>query len=178
MTPRPKPVDWLPKVSELYLLYNESRTGGDPEEPENRWTSHTDEVIEFYPTGLFTNKGSFQETIDIPFDPIPHIGKPVYIVVVRYYDGSTFGRIRGRWKIAGAFTDQETVKKVVEVVRHSKYSSEVDAGLLPYICSGFYATWFGHFQGFEGVEIHEFLLSGDNPLANFGKDSYVTWVRH
>lgn len=172
---------YLPKVGELYLTYNESRNGGEPDDPSDRWTNHSDEHIVFTPTGVFSQKCSFQETFEVPFDPAQYLGTQIYVVIVRYYDGGTFGRICGLWKIVGAFTDPVLVRKAVDLIEGGKDSQELSKKLAPLTCYGYY-PWFGYFAGFEGVEVHEFTLKGVNPLAGDNEDDAgakpIKWIKH
>jgi hypothetical protein len=185
---RPKEPTYLLKAGELYLTYNERRTGGEPDDPADRWTNHSDEHIEFTPTGLFTQKCSFQETFEVPFDPAQFLGKQIHVVVVRYYDGSTFGRICGLWKVVGAFTDSALMQKVVEIIDRGKDSQELSEKLAPLTCYGYY-PWFGYFAGYEGVEVHEFTLrkvypldededNDDTDLRNPPPRKPTKWVKH
>lgn len=179
---RAKSPVFLPKAGEIYLTYNEYRSGGEPDDPSDRWTSHADEIIEFHPTGLFTQKCSFQETLSVPFVPSEHVDKPIYVVVVRYYDGSTFGRICGLWKVVGAFTDNDGVKAALKAVNEGKNSQEVAERIAPFVCEDYFGAWFGYFSGFEGVEVHELTLKAVNPLSDDddgdNPKQSVKWIKH
>lgn len=185
-------------IDEIYLIYREAHSGGEKEDPSDKWSTRTDQVIEFYPEKLTTTKGSFQETIPVDFKASDFVGKPLWMVVIRYSSGDTFGRSTGNWTILGAYTDQKTAELLASlVIDHDKamrtsyrYSKEgmlvvknanetFDLKSRKYLGKYFYKSWVGYFEQFENVEIHEFMLRSDtqDPDATDSKAG-VSYFKH
>lgn len=125
----------------LYLGYSESRSGGEALSDE-QYCDHADAHIEFQPEGLYTEKSSTQETVGVDFDPTQHVGADVYMVVVRYYDGDTFGRCYGHWFIEGIYLDRDEALKNKNAIESGSYSKK-----------GCYNDWEGYFAGLESVNV-------------------------
>ena len=176
----------IPKY-EIYLDYREESSGGEAKNPEDRWTSHEDRYIEFYPQALYTQRQDFQETITVSWPPID--GDKVWMVVVRYQSGNTFGTSHGNWKIVGAFLDPEIARNISEII--AKYPGEnrwdsppakkglshqesLRQELLPYLGENFYIPWIGYFERYENVEIHEMTLTS-GPEST---DASIKYFKH
>jgi hypothetical protein len=147
----------------VYLDYSEYRTGGEPDDPGDRWTSHSDEYVEFTPTALRLKQSEnswINETIDVNFSP--KLDQEVTLVIVRYETGSTFGRIIGVWQIIGVFADRQNAEKARGLI--AKYNSsngckkfeEKMAKLTGH--KYFYPSWVGYFERFIETEIHSMRL--------------------
>lgn len=126
----------------VYLLYEESTHGGEVcEGDENsNWPSYEDEYNEFYPKGLRLKPPEWSETIEVDFDPsgLDHL----YVVVVRYSSGSTFGSTYGHWYIEGAYKAYDKAKKIEMAI--SKGTGKYDRAYMP---------WEGYFESLEGVTV-------------------------
>ena len=97
----------------IYLGYSESESGGEVcagEDPSYAYASREDAYMQFTPEGLYTEAGSMQETIGVDFDPKEHVGDDAYMVLVRYFDGNTFGRTNGYWYVEGVYLEKETAQ--------------------------------------------------------------------
>ena len=125
----------------VYLTYVERRSGGDPIDP-GRYSCREDEYIDFEMTGLFygepADEAIWVETIEVDFDPKKFLGKVLYVVIVRYSDGDTFGTTDGHWKVIGAY---KTSKEASEIAK------QIDTGKFP----GTYHCWEGHFARLTDV---------------------------
>ena len=149
-------------TQKVYLEYAESRTGGQAEDPDDRWTSYSDDV-DFRPVALgVTQSGANwrNETIEVDFDP--YVGKDVVLVVVRYKTGSTFGSIVGVWQIIGAFEDKEEAYKAKDLIAKyndgevkdfEKKMSELTSQ------EHFFVSWSGYFERFIDTEMHYMKLT-------------------
>lgn len=167
------------KISELYLTYTESRSGGQPLDPDSAWSSRTEEIIEFYPTGLFLKKGAWQEIVDVPFQAKDFLDKTIYVVIARYYDGSSFGRISGLWQVVAATPDSQVAQDIAKNIYQDR--DTLLSTLEQHICLSFYPNWYGYFAGLQEVEVHTFKLQDAQPsLGDY--DGYnqpkIKWVNH
>jgi len=132
----------------IFLSYSESSSGGGicAGQENNSFPDREDEHIEFTPLGLYYTKGDSQETIDINFDPTIKKDE-VYMVVVRYYDGDTFGVTYGLWSIEGVFESQKEAENIKKSIENKTYESPKG-----------YNVWDGYFAGLESVNIWETVI--------------------
>lgn len=81
----------------------------------------------------------WSETINIDFDPkgMEHL----YVVVVRYSSGSTFGSTHGHWYIVGAYKGYKEAEAVEVSISKNKYKGKR------------YKPWEGYFESLEGVTV-------------------------
>lgn len=126
--------------SHVWFTYSEHRYGGEAINPEDRWTDHTDEHIEFSLTHCYDRsekiKEWIREQVDVSFEP--KVEQEVYVVVVRYTTGGTFGRTLGAWYIEGVYEHQGQADKVVKAIEKDKYQG--------------YKPWIGYFEHLESVD--------------------------
>ena len=140
------------KVKEKYkvfMTYEETRSGGEKEDPDDRWSSREDEEINFTPVSLFANsKGDFWvETIEVDFNPQDYIGKKIDVVIVIYSDGDTFGTTLGNWQVTGAYPNEtKDALNIAKSIELNKYDG----------CS----PWNGYLANFSSIGIHTFTLQG------------------
>jgi hypothetical protein len=170
--------------NQIYLVYRESHSGGEPENPEDRWTSHSPLYTEFYPQALYLNLQSFQETINVSWEP--KLDQKVWIVVVRYQSGNTFGTSHGNWTIVGAYLTSQDAEAIATIINkypgkadYSRFSEKrnksdrelLEEAIQPYVGEHFYPSWFGYFERYEGVEVHEILLASGPSKNSDGDDN-------
>jgi len=158
----------------VYLDYSEYRSGGEATEPDNRWSSHEDEHVDFSPIALMAQEipgKLFAETIPVDFEP--KVGDDVTLVVVRYDTGSTFGRICNVWQIIGAFKEHSKALEARNLIEDysskvSRWSDEKPAlsydewigklnSMLP---EKLYPSWFGYFETYNCVEVYAMRIRG------------------
>jgi hypothetical protein len=110
----------------VYLSYSEETRGGEicAGQEDHSWPDHEDTVISFTPESLCTRKGDSQETIGVDFDPTAFVGEKIYMVLVRYFDGDTFGRVTGCWYVEGIYTDLKKAKRIVSRIETGKYKDK------------------------------------------------------
>lgn len=134
-------------IAMLYLSYNETRSGGEvcTGDENKAWPCYEDTFIEWTPINIYKNmedcrkEGHYTEKVSVPFEAI--INQQIWLVVVRYTDGDTFGFIRGMWHIVGVYADEESATKEANSILDGSYSNE-------------YKPWEGYFASFEGVNIY------------------------
>jgi len=131
----------------LYMTYQESTSGGEICEGQENdpWPNHEDGYTEFYPVRV--NKtadkaGWVREPIQVEFNPA--VGADVWLVIVRYVTGGTFGRTLGCWHMVGAYECQSEADKVKASIRDGTYQG--------------YKPWTGYFESLEDVEIHKMTV--------------------
>lgn len=134
----------------LYISTTETSTGGEPES-DDEWCHHSDTVrsvsfdsVSRNPQGFWGCGTSFEVSQEV------YESDKVFLVIVRYSDGGTFGRTTGNWEILGSFlTEQEALTMATSIEdgtmeKNSKY---------PYAL-----PWVECFNSLEDVEVHCFLF--------------------
>lgn len=124
----------------LYIEYTESESGGDPIDPEERWTSYTDKYreVEFIRLHREVPKNRFfYDSIELVNDELANLDK-LYLAVIRYSTGSTFGHVEGCWHVVGV----APTYKIAEAMIKEAIEGEG------------YKPWEGYFEALTGDEIH------------------------
>jgi hypothetical protein len=136
----------------IYAMIDEHSEGGEvcAGQENDSWPSYEPEYITFNITSLLAvNPNKFgMHDISVDFDPQKFLGKLVYLVVVSYTTGSTFGDSSGNPHVEAAFPTRIEAEKVCDKIRKGKYESP--RGYLP---------WVGYFERLDKVEIEGMILS-------------------
>lgn len=134
-------------MTDLWLTYDEQKSGGEicEGDEDNEYPSHEDESIDFTLTGCFLKEkdvGYHRERVTVDFDVSQ--GSAVWIVVVRYGTGGTFGHIDGAWGIIGIYQKEDEAVKIESSIKDDSYEG--------------YKYWQGYFESFQGVEITKLIV--------------------
>lgn len=133
---------------DLYMTYREYRSGGEALDPDDRWTSYSDEYIDFTPTGIFAgreNAGVFAH--GLASDEVKgefERGDIGYLLIVRYSTGDTFSHTNGYWTIIGFYKDAKEAVEIKDKINDGSYEG--------------YKPWVGYFESLEDVELHTMVL--------------------
>jgi len=131
----------------MLLGYTEHRSGGEvcAGDEDNPWPSYEDEYVHFSPTWVYASRDHAPYLVE-QFDVTGRVkpGDKVHLVIVRYFDGCTFGRTCGLWKIAGAFASEADAKALEKSILDRTYDG--------------YRPWDGYFSGFESCGVHTFIV--------------------
>lgn len=135
----------------VYVSYQENRTGGAALSDE-RWSSREDTHIDFQLKEVSLQEPSswYKEPFEIECQDTPQV---VYVVLVRYKDGDTFGNSYGHGHIEGVYLSEDQAQKVVESIREDKY---VKKGVAKKFAS--YLPWNGYFNRLESVNYHPMMV--------------------
>ena len=137
-----------PEPKRLYLKYDESRSGGGIcESQENEsWPYRNHEYIEVSFTSLHRNPPEGQFFYD-SFEVSDELynADQVYMAVVRYTDGDTFGHTCGYWSVEGIFGSRREAERLLTKL-------EEDAGK-PFTLGKYTKAWHGYFTRFERTQI-------------------------
>lgn len=131
----------------LSLDYNENRTGGERESDE-QWSSRrpTYITVEFHSLSRGSSRLS-NGNIEVTQEQ--YDARELFVVIVRYRDGDTFGTSHGHWTVAGVALTADEARKIEAEAHGPKPDSH-------------YREWDGYFNGLESVEIHCFTIRDDN----------------
>ena len=130
----------------LYLLYKESRSGGEicEGQEDDNWPDHEDTIIDWSLTccKLSRHEREFRsEEVEVPF----HVNKgdTVYVVYVRYTTGGTFGKTLGAWHIVGIYNDLNEAAAIESSINDGSYEKK----------KGVWVPWKGYFERFERCDV-------------------------
>lgn len=132
------------QLPRLWLDYNETRTGGEVcEGQENSsWPCHEDTIIETEFVGLHREQPGkfFNHSIEVDERLIGL--DCLYLAVIIYSTGDTFGHTEGAWYIVGV----APTYKIAEAMLDEALNSKDYKG---------YKPWTGYFEAFTRTEIHK-----------------------
>ena len=145
----------------LYIHTTESSVGGEAESDE-RWCHRSDIVksvsfnsVSRTSESFWSHGSSFEVSEDV------YKSDYVFLVIVRYYDGGTFGRTTGLWRIQDSFLDEKAALDLAKSIRDGSYEKEIRKTKDRYVS----CCWTGYFAGLEDVEIHRFPIA-DKSINN------------
>jgi hypothetical protein len=108
----------------------------------------------------------YNESIDVGFEPVT--GAEVFLVVVTYGTGDTFGHSSGNVSIVGCYEEEAHSDSIAADIRfdddNSRYG-EMKKGRKERF-SG-YKAWTGYFESLEGVEVHRLRLDEAEGVKRF-----------
>lgn len=134
----------------LYVEYKESRTGGLAHNPEDQWSSHEDVDVNVKFIRLHREAPKhifFYDSVEVSHKKMLELDK-LFLAVVRYGTGDTFGHTNGAWYIVGVAPTYQIAKAMLE--EETKPSAAPKKGEWQR-----YKRWEGYFESLEDTEIHE-----------------------
>lgn len=144
----------------LYLHTTESSTGGEPESDEE-WCYHSDIIMSVSFDAVSRANNSFWSA-GRSFEVSKEVfeADEVFLVIVRFSDGGTFGRTRGYYNVQGAFLTENEALQFAESIENGTYVKEVKQAREKSRFGSYdiYIPWVGYFSSLEGVEIHCFRI--------------------
>lgn len=146
----------------LYLTYAESRTGGEicAGQENDPWPSHETEFLEVNFSQVLTRS----QPVSRFFYHSEEVSKEVWtadrvwMVVVRYTDGGTFGQSSGYWEIQGLFCDEERARAWARVINLDNQAYIHFGGRKKSVFPG-HQAWKGYFAHLDDVEVHEMQVA-------------------
>lgn len=135
----------------LYINYSSSRSGRESKSNEP-YSNREDEYREVEFHGIYRNSPDafFYDSREVSEEVFN--SDKVYMVVVRYESGDTFGRTFGNWHIFDIFATEKEADHISGLIENDKLDG--------------YVRWKGYFERFQWVEIHEFKVNQDAPSQN------------
>jgi hypothetical protein len=125
----------------LYVTYSERRSGGIC--GEEQYSRRSDTIIDFQLNSVSYQEPEdwYKEPFEIDCTEIPQI---VYVVLVRYGSGDSFGQSYGHGQIEGVYLSEDEAQKIVESIRKETYTG--------------YSPWIGYFNSLECVNYHPMMV--------------------
>lgn len=134
-------------MNKLYLIYSSYSEGGEisPGNEGKKHPEYEDTYVYFTPQKLVTEYPDIMsvETIDTYFNPM--VGDKVYLVIVRYSTGDTFGTTFGEWKIIGIFKTETESELVRFDIENGTYKGS--------------KPWQGYFERLESVDVFPMTIN-------------------
>lgn len=140
----------LPRV---YIEYDESRTGGEIIDPNDKWSSREDVDVTVNFVRLYREQPKhrfFYDSVELPNKDMLKLGK-LFLAVVRYGTGDTFSHTNGCWYVVGVAPTYDIAKAMLD--EETKPSEPAKRGHTQR-----YKRWEGYFESLDGTEIHELSL--------------------
>ncbi len=141
-------------MSELYVYYEESSTGGDYRgQFKKRPDSHTEFKVEA--VTLEETSKYFKEVVNVDW-PVQR-GDRVFVLVVRYTTGGSFCTEYGKWTIFDIYKTEDDLFTARDLLieENEKYQSSV--GKLPG-WEGEHREWMGYFESLEGFDVYDVII--------------------
>lgn len=93
----------------------------------------------------------------VSFEPVD--GNIVYVVLVRYQSGDTFGTTYGNYEVMNVFDNPLDAQELAEAVDRDADKTDIHDNidrLFEFEHNGktYYKAWAGYFERYEGVEVH------------------------
>jgi hypothetical protein len=90
-----------------------------------------------------------------------HVGDTIYVVVVDYESGNTFGRYGGYYQILDAFTSNEDAEALCSLARAYDTAEKRNyTESLTYKNKEYYASWKGYFESTNSIDIWAVTVRG------------------
>ena len=135
-------------MTELFINYEEGvESGGEicAGQENDAWPSYEDTFKWFSVKDItLKNTNPYHETFQCEGQVPSHL----YVVVVRYYDGNTFGRTCGYGHIEAVLKTKEEAE-----ILEKRIWEDND-----FISYRGYNPWHGYFSGLEDVEVHKVMV--------------------
>jgi hypothetical protein len=147
------------KQNKVSVVYTSIRSGGESTSGEmfsEREPAYTDfEVVR-----VSADHDGCLSSEEMPVNFDPNTANEVYVVVVRYSTGDTFGHSSGEYDFIGVFDNEVVARTIAESIReghndenhkdYSKYKALMGVKPEEYIL----LRWEGYFEDLEQIEIY------------------------
>lgn len=126
--------------AKVYLCYESSESGGGRVNDEE-WSDRHPRVKTLSNLSVHRERPEYcGDSLEVPPELLNE--KFVYLVVVRYRDGDTFGHTTGDYHFYSVRATREEVDQDRKYLESTEHSSEL------------YLPWTGYFARLENVEVH------------------------
>lgn len=156
----------MTQLYKLYCEYEAHHCGGEREDESNPFSDRSTTYIDFRPLGISLEgqtKSWRKEGLEIDFKP--ELGQEVYLIVVIYSDGDTFGSQEGCYQFLGIYDSLERSERVMQCVKdfEEKRLQGVEKKTLQRIrehikTRPFFPAWTGYFAKFTAVKSYKFKI--------------------
>jgi len=129
------------KPYNVTVIYNEYEEIVRERYEDDKWDSGEQRVCFNIAT---EQERGWPTCVEVAFDPEDHLGENVFVVVVRYDTGDTFGRTYDTWTITDIVLTMEEADEICKAILYDKY--------------GKYNAWQGYFEKFNSVDYESHML--------------------
>lgn len=150
----------------LRLNFVGSSSGGTPETNE-QWPHREDEIHNYTLDSVNLEDGKSEYTFDskeVTVDFKVENGDTVYVLLVTYEDGDTFGRSYGNIHIVGVYVTEKEAIKVRDDIDYDEQHLDRNALFSKKTKRRFKGdpSWRGYFERFTSAEIFEMVVAKPN----------------
>ncbi len=153
-------------TSVLNINFIGSSHGGEPltgelfsdrEDEVNNYTIHSVSIA----TDEKKKHHTFYDELDFPVDFEVKKGDVVFIVVVTFEDGDTFGRSCGNVCVVDIFKDEKEAETLASIIYGDEKKCDKDDLFDRQAKRSYkgYAPWHGYFERLENVEVQKFIVT-------------------
>ena len=168
-----------PEPFRVWVNWEYTHTSGGgicPGQEDDAWPSRETEYHEHEVHGVYSEDAKdgrgwscYNESIDVEFEP--EWGQTVWLVVVTYSTGDTFGSSRGKVCVVGCYDEEAHADSIASDIRADDSDADRDERR-----SGRkskkerftgYKAWTGYFESLEGVEVHRLCMDEGGKVKRF-----------
>lgn len=160
-----------PPPPELILEYHEYRFGGDIHDPDDPYSTRDSTSIDWYPTKIYIDEPGIKArektktwNVECLLNKDVQLSDTLYLVVVRYSDGDSYGSTSGNWHIHAvlkeklvAYDLKRLIEKDNETYRAFEYTYPRPKGKYVALYNE-HKCWQGYFSRLESVEVMTFTV--------------------
>lgn len=142
------------KEDRVWVVYDSDSIGGVTLNPEDRWSERSPKYTTLEIKGLY--KEQPKDKFYCPsLEVDPHIldCDVVFLVVVRFQTGDTFGTSHGEFHFYSVRSTEEETRVDIRDIKEAKKP-------------GVYRPWDGYFERLEEIEVHQMPLQGSCPAKD------------
>lgn len=144
-------------MSNVSYILNHSDCGGESyysNEQFGDWYEHRNR--EYHDTAEIVKNGYGCDMF--PGNEPVKAGGTIYVVIVTYSSGNTFGSSSGNCSEVWAFDNREQAKACAELIRENGSDGPFTQEFQGH---QFYTSWVGYFESIEYVDVYEFSVYGE-----------------
>jgi len=131
-------------MKDIYLIYEEKDEIISDTRTEKKYSGYIKSKRYFTPKLLLKEKPDSWNLETLSIEDKLYKLSHLYLVIVRYTDGGTFGCVNGYWKIIDVVQSNKEAEQLKQSVFNNTYSK--------------YKPWKGYFASLDDVEIHRMEL--------------------
>jgi hypothetical protein len=133
------------KPYHVIVKYNQHEKEVRAIKPNDEWDSGEQEIF-FTIESVHATEPEYgwPQSVEVSFNPEDHLEENMYVIVVRYDTGDTFGNTYNTWKIPEVVLTMAEADKICKAIKYDKYDG--------------YVSWKGYFEHFNSVDYEVHML--------------------
>lgn len=133
------------KKYHLFVMYEEYGTVVKERNYNDEWDTGEQEIhFTIQSIHATEQEMGWPQQVHVAFDPEKHLGEDIFVLVVRYDTGDTFGRTYNAWTIPEIVLTKKEAKEICQAIIYDKYDG--------------YKPWEEYFEHFRSADYEMFEL--------------------